>query len=136
MLVFLFPKDKSFPPPLVLMQKSKAIDILKLLADGVHPVSGEQLDKKHVINEPDVIRALNTAVEALVSEEERIRRQRDLPKRVGKPWSENEDKALIKAFDMGVSLKELVAKHQRTRGAIRTRLIRLGKIAADDRSSK
>jgi hypothetical protein len=118
------------------MQKSKAIDILKLLADGVHPVSGEQLDKNHVINEPDVIRALNSAVEALVSEEEKIRRQRDLPKRVGKPWRENEDKALIKAFDMGVSLEELVAKHQRTRGAIRTRLIRLGKIAADDRSSK
>ena len=118
------------------MQKSKAIDILKLLADGTHPVTGEQLDKNHVINEPDVIRALNSAVEALVSEEEKIRRQRDLPKRVGKPWSENEDKALIKAFDMGVSLKELVAKHQRTRGAIRTRLIRLGKIAADDRSSK
>ena len=118
------------------MEKSKAIEILKLLADGVNPVSGEQLDKNHVINEPDVIRALNTAVETLASEEMRLRRQRDLPKRVGKPWSENEDKALVKAFDKGISLNDLVIKHARTRGAIRTRLIRLGKIAPDDRSSK
>ena len=118
------------------MEKSKAIEILKLLADGMHPMTGELLDKNHVINQPDVIRALNTAVEVLVSEERKIRRQRDLPKRVGRPWSENEDKALIKAFDNGISLNDLVIKHQRTRGAIRTRLVRLGKIDPDDRSSK
>lgn len=118
------------------MEKSKAIDILKLLADGMHPVTGEQLDKNHIINEPDVIRALNTAVAALASEEMKIKRQRDLPERVGKPWSEQEDMALIKAFDSGISLNDLVVKHQRTRGAIRTRLVRLGKIDLDDRSSK
>ena len=118
------------------MQKSTAIDIIKLLADGVHPMTGEQLDKDHVINEPDVIRALNTALEAFASEEKRIQRQRDLPKRVGKPWSEQEDKALINAFDSGISLNDLVDKHQRTRGAIRTRLVRLGKIELDDRSTK
>ena len=118
------------------MEKSKAIDILKLLADGMHPVTGEQLDKNHVINEPDVIRALNMAVEALTSEEKNISRQRDLPERVGKPWSEPEDKALVKAFENGISLNDLVIKHQRTRGAIRTRLVRLGKIDLDDRSSK
>ena len=118
------------------MKKSKAINILKLLADGMHPVSGEQLERNHVINDPDVIRALNAAVEVLASEETKIRRQRDLPERVGKPWSENEDKALINAFEKGVSLNDLVIKHQRTRGAIRTRLVRLGKIAIDDRTPK
>ena len=118
------------------MEKSKATDILKLLADGMHPVTGEQLDKNHVINEPDVIRALNTAVAALASEEMKIKRQRDLPERVGKPWSEQEDKALIKAFENGISMNDLVIKHKRTRGAIRTRLVRLGKIALDDRTPK
>jgi hypothetical protein len=118
------------------MEKSKAIAILKLLADGIHPVTGELLDKNHVTNEPDVIRALNTAVEALASEQKKIKRQRDLPERVGKPWSEQEDKALIKAFDNGSSLNALVIKHQRTRGAIRTRLVRLGKINLDDRSPR
>ena len=118
------------------MEKSKAIDILRLLADGMHPVTGEQLEKNHVVNKPDVIRALNTAVGALLSEETKIKRQRDLPERVGQPWSENEDNALIKAFEKGISLNDLVIKHQRTRGAIRARLVRLGKIAIDDRTPK
>ncbi|MGD2096453.1 MAG: hypothetical protein PVG35_02670 [Desulfobacterales bacterium] len=118
------------------MQKSKVIEILKLLADGMHPLTSEPLDKNHVINQPDVIRALNIAVEMLVAEEKKFKRQRDLPKRVGKPWSENEEKALIKAFDSGKSMNDLVVKHQRTRGAIRTRLIRLGKIAPDDHLPK
>ena len=118
------------------MKKSKAIDILKLLADGMHPVTGEPLEKNHVVNEPDVIRALNTAVGALSADETRIRPQRDLPERVGKPWSENEDKALIKAFEKGISLNDLAMKHQRSRGAIRTRLVRLGKIAIDDRTPR
>ena len=61
------------------MNKLKAIDILKLLADGMHPVTGEQLEKNHVVNEPDVIRALNTAVGTLLSEETKIKRQQDLP---------------------------------------------------------
>ena len=118
------------------MKKSKAIDILKLLADGMHPVTGEPLEKNHVVNQPDVIRALNMAVGALSSEETKIRRQRDLPERVGQPWSEDEDIALIKAFEKEISLNDLAIKHQRTRGAIRTRLVRLGKIAIDDRTPR
>ena len=55
------------------MNKSKAIDILKSLADGMHPLTGEQLEKNHVVNEPDIIRALNTAVGALSSDETKIR---------------------------------------------------------------
>ena len=102
----------------------------------MNPVTGEALEKNHVINEPDVIRALNTAVGALLSEEVRVKRQRDLPERVGQPWNENEDNALIKAFEKGISLKDLVIKHQRTRGAIRARLVRLGKIAINDHKSK
>ncbi len=118
------------------MKKSKAIDILKLLADGTHPLTGEKLERNHVVNEPDVIRALNTAVSALASDDSKIRRQRNLPERVGKPWSENEDEVLIEAFEKGISLNDLVIKHQRTRSAIRTRLVRLGKIAIDDRTPK
>ena len=118
------------------MDKSKAIDILKSLADGLHPVSREQFDKHHVINEPDVIRALNAAVDALSSDDGKVAHRRDLPERVGRPWRENEDNALIKAFDEGIALNDLAAKHQRTRGAIRPRLIRLGKISPDDRTPK
>ena len=118
------------------MDISKATEIIKLLANGKHPRTKARLEENHVINEPDVIRALNKIVETLSSKEKKSKKHRDLPERVGKPWSENEDKALIKSFENGISLNDLVIKHQRTRGAIRTRLVRLGKIAIDDRTPK
>ena len=118
------------------MDISKATEIIKLLADGKHPFTKAQLDKNHVINESDVIRALNKIIETLSSKENKSKKHGDLPERVGKPWSENEDKALIKAFEKGISINDLVTKHQRTRGAIRSRLVRLGKISLDDRSSR
>ena len=114
----------------------KATEIIKLLADGKHPRTKVRFDENHVINEPDVIRALNKIVETLSSKEKKSKKQRDLPERVGKPWSENEDKALIKAFENGISINDLVIKHQRTRGAIRSRLDRLGKITLAGRSSR
>ena len=86
------------------MELPKAFEIMKLLADGKHPVSKERLDGNHVINEPDVIRALNKIIEALSSIEEKIKKQRDLPERVGKPWSKNEDQALIKPAAFEASL--------------------------------
>ena len=118
------------------MELPKAIEIIKSLADGRHPLTKERLDENHVINEPDVIRALNKIIEALSSLEEKIKKQRDLPERVGKPWSKNEDQALIKAFENGTAIEEMVVKHKRTRGAIRSRLVKLGKISLDDRSPR
>ena len=115
------------------MDKSKATEILQHLADGMHPVTGEQLDKHHVINEPDVIRALNMALGALTFDDRQSKPQHNLPERVGRPWREDEDSALIAAFDEGIDLNDLAIKHQRTRGAIRSRLIRLGKIEKDAR---
>ena len=118
------------------MDISKATEIIKLLANGKHPRTKARLDENHVINEPDVIRALNKIVETLSSKEKKSKKQRDLPERVGKSWSEIEDKALIKAFEKGISINDLVIKHQRTRGAIRSRLVRLGKITLDERPSR
>ena len=115
------------------MDKSKAIEILQLLADGMQPMTGEQLEKHHVINEPDVIRALNMALGALSLDDRQGRPQHNLPQRVGRPWREDEDIALIQAFDEGIAINDLAIKHQRTRNAIRSRLIRLGKIEKNDR---
>jgi hypothetical protein len=115
------------------MDKLKAIEILQLLADGMHPVTGEQLDQHHLINEPDVIRALNVALGALSMDNRQGRTQQNLPERVGRPWHEDEDIELIAAFDEGIDLNDLAIKHQRTRGAIRSRLVRLGKIEKTDR---
>ena len=46
------------------------------------------------------------------------------------PWTPAEETDLLSAFDRGVAIKELAASHQRTRGAIKARLVRLGRLEA------
>jgi hypothetical protein len=50
------------------------------------------------------------------------------PSNSGKPWSDDEDKALAAAFDAGKQILELATAHQRSRFAIEVRLAKLGKI--------
>jgi hypothetical protein len=113
------------------MDIPKSIEILEVMADGLDPFTKEPLAEDHAINRPDVIKALLNAIEVLKKEEKCIKRQKNLPGRVGKSWSDSEDKSLIAEFDCGRSIDDLAQRHKRTRGAIRTRLIRLGKIKPD-----
>jgi hypothetical protein len=53
------------------------------------------------------------------------------PAQAGKPWSRAEDSELADAFDAGRSIRELAEDHARTEGAIRSRLVRLGKLTLD-----
>jgi hypothetical protein len=46
----------------------------------------------------------------------------------GQPWSEEEDTALVKAFDSGKKIPDLSQLHKRSDHAIEMRLERLGKI--------
>lgn len=54
--------------------------------------------------------------------------------RQGKRWRPGEDQELADAFRGGTSVAELSARHQRRRGAIRSRLERLGLLERRDRS--
>ncbi len=47
---------------------------------------------------------------------------------VGKPWSADEDKQLLAAFDSGQSLAEIATTHGRTLGGIRARLEKHGRL--------
>jgi hypothetical protein len=49
----------------------------------------------------------------------------------GKPWSDDEDRQLLSAFDNGRPLAELAQSHSRTRGGIQARLIRHGRLAPE-----
>jgi hypothetical protein len=53
-----------------------------------------------------------------------------LPVNAGRPWREDEDRALLARFDAGYSLADMVAEHRRTTGAIRARLVRYGRLNA------
>jgi hypothetical protein len=53
-----------------------------------------------------------------------------MPPKTGEPWSEDEDRKLLAAFDAGRALQELAQAHERTMGAVRARLLKYGRINA------
>lgn len=107
------------------MEKSEALRIIRALADGVHPVTGEVFPKYGPYQDPQIVRALFAAAEALEQTDKKPRP--DMPGNAGRPWSELEDKALCQDFDAGMTIQQLTQKHQRTKGAIRSRLEKKGK---------
>ena len=114
------------------MEISKALEIIKALSEGVDPHTGEIFPSNSPYQHPDVVRALYKAVTALEQMHQRGKRQKSLPENAGKPWSAEEDNLLIGQFDRGMSLKELSRYHKRTEGAIKSRLVKSGKISLID----
>lgn len=115
------------------MQNSEALRIIQALADGVDPTTGEVLEVDSPFQNPQIVRALFAAVDAL---ERRVRaenRSRRLPENAGAPWTKEDDEELSRDFDASVNIPELAKKHRRTQGGIRARLERLGRIPFKER---
>jgi hypothetical protein len=110
------------------MQLDAALPIVRALADGVNPVTGEAYPEHSPYAEPRALRALYSAVDLMQREVEREKRRERLPANFGKPWTEGEDKALIAEFDAGATMPDIARKHLRTQSSIRLRLEKLGKI--------
>jgi hypothetical protein len=107
----------------------KAKQIIDVLAVGVDPVTGEVLSEDNPLNDPQVIRALFIAAKAL----ERMiakpaRHASAVPAKAGESWSEDENRNLLAGFDAGTPVTVLARTHERTSGAITSRLIRLGRL--------
>src|ERR1700682_4430334 len=111
------------------MQLDAALPIVRALADGVNPITGEAYPEHSPSAEPRTLRALFSAVDLMQREVERERRRERLPANFGKPWTEGEDRTLTGEFDAGVTMIDMARKHARTQSSIRLRLEKLGKIA-------
>ena len=111
------------------MQLEAALPIVRALADGVNPVTGEAYSDQSPYAEPRTLRALYSAVDLMQKEVEREKRRQRLPANYGKPWTDGEDRLLVTEFDAGVTMGEIARKHLRTQSSIRLRLEKLGKIA-------
>lgn len=109
------------------MDNQQALRVINLLADGIDPHTGEVLPESSPYQHPDTVRALYKAVKALEQQQRTSEKRRSLPENAGNPWPPEEEQVLLSDFDSGVSVKELAKKHQRTEGAIRSRLEKLGK---------
>ena len=111
------------------MEIISALEIIRVLADGIDPHTGEVYPANSPYQNPETVRALFTAINTLETAQKRNWRKRVLPDRAGKPWNDEESSLLIKKFDEGVPIKQLAVEHKRTNSAILSQLTKLGKIA-------
>lgn len=112
------------------MDAAQALAVVRSLANGVDPESGEIFPPDSAYQRPQIVRALYEAAAALEKQERHHRRLASMPAKTGEPWSEDEDRKLLREFDAGRALQELGAAHERTMGAVRARLLKYGRINA------
>ena len=127
------------------MEHERAREIIKKLANGINPVTGEILPESSPYNAPDVIRALFLLLGISISDaskEERKRKktieekqQENLtagrPKNAGLPWSEELAIDLAEKYRNGMTIEDLARLFERTQGAIVAELEKQGLINPD-----
>ena len=113
----------------------KARNVLHALIQGVDPDTGNELPSDTVLNRPDVLRALLASVAALDAVQARALRRAQLPPSVGKTWEDKEERKLREAYQQGMPIPEIAARHGRTVRAIEARLVKLGLLQEDERTT-
>ncbi|MDR3588505.1 MAG: hypothetical protein P4N41_02460 [Negativicutes bacterium] len=103
------------------MEVSRVKEVLTLLAEGVDPVTGEIFPPDSPYQNPEIIRALFTALSYLPTGQEKAG-----PENAGAAWTAEQEEELKTAFADGVPVKEIAAQSGRSRGAITSRLKKLG----------
>jgi hypothetical protein len=122
------------------MELNQTRNIVKTLAQGIHPKTGEVFPPDSPYNDPEVIRALfsilegvKPAVQPRKSLEERRRQNLEFgrPGNTGLPWTED-DRATVKSgFLEGVSVEKLAADLERSSAAIVAEVIRQDLVPAN-----
>jgi hypothetical protein len=107
-------------------QFHRARTVLELLVQGIHPKTGRELPEDSVVHEIEVNRAMSIAVLALDQMSARLARRAELPGRVRRTWTDEEEQRLIDAFTRGEPIRLLAARHGRTVRAIEARLAKRG----------
>ncbi|ALM52543.1 hypothetical protein [Halomonas huangheensis] len=115
------------------MDSDKALQIINTLASGVDPITGEIHPDGGTLQHPDIIRALYMASMAIQAQMDAGKpgKTASRPGRAGEAWTTEEDRQLAQGFDEGLNMSELGRQHQRSRGAIQARLVKLGRITED-----
>jgi hypothetical protein len=117
------------------MTPAEAKQIIEVLAGGIDPATGEVLPDDSPLSNPHVIRALFIAAKALEpTPAKSARTAATAPGNAGKSWTEEEDQRLVAGFDAGTLVAALARTHERTAGAINSRLVKLGRLQASDKS--
>jgi hypothetical protein len=110
------------------MEIQEALRVMRALADGVNPGTGEALTADALYQNPPVVRAFHRAVSALEYLQERERCKKTPPANAGKSWSRAEDQQVCEELRRGIDFQQIAKAHNRTIGSIVARLVKLGKI--------
>lgn len=110
-----------------MMDIFRAKEIMKSLADGIHPETGEVLSPEDSCNQPEVICAFHVILSVLPE-----KTQKSQPENAGKPWTSEDERVLAAMYDEGKTRKEICEYFKRSTGGIAARLVRLGKISDRD----
>jgi len=113
------------------MELKQAIPIIRALANGVHPETGEPIEETSVCRMPNSIKALNRALAVLVTQDEREKKR---PKNAGKIWTQEEDSKICDELRQGHDFQQIATAHNRSVAGILARLVKLGKISPDKSS--
>lgn len=82
-----------------MMKTMRALEIIRALADGVDPYTGEVFPAGSIYQNAETARALYAAIEALEAAQRREMRKKSLPRRAGQPWDDKESSLLIKRYE-------------------------------------
>ena len=123
------------------MSPERAVEIIENLVDGIHPLTGEILPESNICEETGIVEALNCAIrvlnERIVAERaiEEYRRQQEnklndtnkwnemtRPKRLGKPWTTEEDLLLKELFIKGANVSMMMKSLERSERGVLFRL--------------
>ena len=117
------------------------IKVIKALADGINPTTGELYPSDSPYNQPIVIRALYSLLQALERKQGRVKTSKKtleekqatniesgLPKNAGLPWSDEERQQVKSMFNEGELIPTIALQLERTSGSINAELKKQGLI--------
>jgi hypothetical protein len=107
------------------MENQEALTIMRALASGMNPETGEKLEAESICRRPQIVKVLNRALGALLQLEQREQRK---PAQAGRYWSREEDTQVCAEVRRGIDFHEIAKSHNRTVPSIVARLVKLGEI--------
>lgn len=110
------------------MTRERASRILNVILQGIDPVTGEILPEDHFCNQPDVLRALHLAISALAESQQSAKPAPDPKRNAGRAWTREDNEALRRLYQSGVSMDEICQLLQRRVRGVNRQLEYLGLI--------
>jgi hypothetical protein len=107
------------------METQQALPIIRALAGGLNPETGQAMEAESLCRKPEIVKALNRALGALVQQDQR---ERNRPGNAGKYWTREEDAQVCVEVRKGIDFHEIAKSHNRSVGSIVARLVKLGEI--------